>query len=218
MPSTLYRRASAAGSPACCSASKLTPLTTQPLRTSRHAISRFDSIVQDRASGREIAQDAKARVAGFFGVELDAENVVRLDRGGKLGAVRAGCDRFGRHGRGERVREIHLARRLDALEQPRRPRCLERVPADVRDLHRRGQPRAHARRWHRARRRPALRRFPRTAIACQGRCRSSGTPCGDALRIAAVHAPASMAVAPKCPTPGNDDARSPAPGPMARAE
>ena len=44
MPSALYRRASSAGSPAERSPSKLTPLTTWPFLTSRHAMMRLESI------------------------------------------------------------------------------------------------------------------------------------------------------------------------------
>ena len=72
MPSRLYRRASSAGSPADLRPSKLTPLTTCPLRTSRQAMIRLDSI-------DEVAEDLQADVSRFFRVELHAGDVAPLD-------------------------------------------------------------------------------------------------------------------------------------------
>ena len=110
-----------------------------------------------------------------------------------------------RDGRGVRVREIHLAALVDPVEQARAPRRVQRIPADVRDLERAAlvarQPRAA----------PATAPSPLTSGAsslpsnshCMPRqMPSSGVPRPAACRMAAVHAPSSAAVAPKCPTPG----------------
>ncbi len=74
--------ASAAGSPASMMSTNWTPLTTRPSRTSRQAMMRLVEH-SDPFQADEIAEDLEAGVAGFFGVELDAHDVVAFDGGGE---------------------------------------------------------------------------------------------------------------------------------------
>src|SRR5204863_6865387 len=101
------RLASAAGSPAVRSPSKFTPLTTQPLRTSRQAMSRFESISASRHPN-EVAQNAKPGFAGFFRMELHTEDVVGFNCRSEHSAVLTCSGRFAVCGRGIRMREVHL--------------------------------------------------------------------------------------------------------------
>ena len=69
-------------------ASKLTPLTTQPLRTSRQAISRLDSMRSAFRRRDEVAQDAETGVARTSpGWNCTPKTWSRLDGGGERGAV-----------------------------------------------------------------------------------------------------------------------------------
>src|SRR5687768_1460953 len=80
MPSALYRRASSAGSPALRRPLKPTPLTTEPSRTSRHAMIRFDSMSAP-GQGEKVPEDPDTGGAGLLRVELDAGDMLTLDGG-----------------------------------------------------------------------------------------------------------------------------------------
>src|SRR5439155_5529268 len=103
MPSALYRRASAAGSPAVRSPSKLMPLTTRPARTSRQAMIRLESTRRHR---KKIAEDPQPHIARLFRMKLHAGHVPTLDNRGKAFAVLGNRDRVGRHRREVAVCEI----------------------------------------------------------------------------------------------------------------
>src|SRR5262245_40282375 len=143
IPSALYRRASAAGSPAERSPSKFTPLTTWPSRTSRHAMMRFESTSARQLE--EVAEDSQADVARLLGMELHAGDVAALhDRRERFPVL--GHRRRGASDRSDiAVREVHLRAIVDAVED-RGVRASDRqaVPPDVWNLDghggRRGRP------------------------------------------------------------------------------
>src|SRR5262245_19370166 len=123
MPSTLYRLASAAGSPASRRPSKLTPLTTLPSRTSRHAMMRLDSI-RLRSFGAvaqqvvPVTQDLQPDVTGLLGMELHRRHPIALDRGAERHTVLADRRRVIRHWRRIGMGEIGLCSASDAGHQP----------------------------------------------------------------------------------------------------
>src|SRR5258706_7922231 len=87
--------------------------------------------------GHEVAEQPEAIVAAALRVELDAEQVAAGDGRDKRAAVgRLGGDGVGglrRRGPGERMNEVEVSGRGDALEQGMRPATLDLVPADVRE-------------------------------------------------------------------------------------
>ena len=82
----------------------------------------------------KVAEDLQPGVAGLLRVELHAEDVVALDRRRERVGVRRRGDAVRRDRRRVRVREVDLRAAVEAAEQARRPREVERVPADVRNL------------------------------------------------------------------------------------
>src|SRR5262245_1339089 len=67
-------------------------------------------------------------------MELDAEDVVALDRRGEAARVRGGADATGCDRRRVRVREVDVRAGFEPLEQPRPGLHVERVPANVGNL------------------------------------------------------------------------------------
>src|SRR6478736_2280003 len=136
MPSSLYRRASAAGSPAERRPSNFTPFTTWPSRTSRQAMMRRASMSASRhgdAVGdatQEVGQDLEPRFAGLLRVELHAHHEAVLDRGRERLAVLGHSRRRAVHGPGIRVREIDARVLFESVEQGSRPGESQRVPPD----------------------------------------------------------------------------------------
>src|SRR4051812_49776834 len=84
----------------------------------------------------EIPQDAQSDVARFFGMKLHARHPAALhDRGEGLTMFRDG-DSIGGHRGDETVGEVHLRLARYALDDRRLATQVERVPSDVRNLHR----------------------------------------------------------------------------------
>ena len=125
----------------------------------------------------------RARVARLLRVELHAEDVVALDRGGKR-VARASWTPTQSAVTGAAYECVKytcgagLEPRAAAASAPRRD--VERVPADVRHLQPPAgvalQPLHAARQARRGRAPPAPRRCPRTATACRRRCRAAACP------------------------------------------
>ena len=82
----------------------------------------------------EIAQDAQPRVSGLLGMELHAAHVRLFDDGRERVAVHRDGARGAGHGRGVRVREVHVGAIVQPFEQRRLAADAERIPPDVRDL------------------------------------------------------------------------------------
>ena len=133
-PLVACRCASSAGSPASIRSTNCTPLTTRPLVTSRQAMMRLVIPVLIARSFRlcgivaKVLQNAQTGVAGFFRMELYAEDIVALHRGRK--GLTVGGDRRDAldHRRAIGVREINKAlvwalRAADANARP--PPCGE---------------------------------------------------------------------------------------------
>src|SRR4029453_2667386 len=125
-----------AGSPASRRPSKLTPLTTFPSRTSRHAMMRLDNIRlrSFKAAGRQaqpVAQDVKTDAPGFFGMKLHAGHVAALDCGAERHSVLANGGRIADHRSREWVREVDLRSVLNSRHQAAGARQHEGVPADM---------------------------------------------------------------------------------------
>ena len=204
MPSTLYRRASSAGSPACRSCWNCTPLTTWPSRTSMQAMMR---LVEHQAhTSRKLRRICQPCVARFLRVELHAEDVVALDHRRERVRVRRrghalGCDRCGKG-----VREVHLRARGQSCEEPRGAAEVQASSS------RRAAPSAADRRSPSSRAmRPAMAPSPMasgaSSLPSNSHCiptqmPNSGVPDATALPIASRHGASSLAVAPKLPTPG----------------
>ena len=91
MPSRLYRRASSAGSPADRRPSKFTPLTTWPLRTSRQAMMRLESIVNVQHKGHQAFVFYPLWVINTVQASC-AESAVRPRRTFPGGTARPRCD------------------------------------------------------------------------------------------------------------------------------
>src|SRR5687767_7340899 len=98
------------------------PLTTCPLRTSRQAMIRLESI-------EKILQHQETDIPRFLGMKLHAEYASALDGARKRHAMRSDRDCVARDGSGVRVGEVHLRSGRDTLEEARRPRKLQRVPS-----------------------------------------------------------------------------------------
>src|SRR5262245_8678403 len=115
IPSTLYRLASSAGSPAWRSCWNCTPFTTWPSRTSMHAMMRLVST--SGAEPQEVPQDLQTGLAGLLRVKLHTEHAIALDRRGKRLAVRRLTHAVCRYRRSVGVREINVGARCKAVEQ-----------------------------------------------------------------------------------------------------
>src|SRR3954470_18563831 len=122
IPSALERRASSAGSPAERRPPKFTPLTTCPLRTSRHAMMRLDNmfaLTSLSSQLHEVAKNLQADQARFLRMKLHAADVPALHDRRERFPVLGDRDTIAGDRRDVAVREVHLRAALDAVRDRR---------------------------------------------------------------------------------------------------
>src|SRR5580700_5023763 len=136
-PCWSYCSASSTGSPASRRSTKFTPFTTRPAVTSRHGIILLASI--DRSEISKVLQHLPADRAGFFGMELNRNDVLALERGREKhasvcasggGGVLDGCV--------VAVSKVDVGLGRQSFEQLRFRRLssgLDLIPAHVRHAH-----------------------------------------------------------------------------------
>ncbi len=66
---------------------------------------------------RKLREDLESRLAGFFGMELHAQDVVTFDCGGERFNVMRGCGRVGGDGGFVGVGEVDVRALLDTREE-----------------------------------------------------------------------------------------------------
>src|SRR5258708_20767277 len=199
-PAVACRWASSAGSPASRSCANWTPLTTRPASTSSQAIIRLVRV----SEVAEVFKNRQPCVPGFFRMKLCSKNIVPLDRRREVAAVTgAGHRAFDDIG-AIAVRVVDKRAVGDAAQQARRGGDFDAVPAHVRRLDPRGEPRAPAPEQSRAR------RFRRLGAAFEKPLHADantqkGNALGDGVEYRLAHLEIERRAAIEMSDAGNDD-------------